>query len=88
MASAATRVTAPAVAPVAVPGGGSFRPARRPRNESDGVLRPGSHVRHATLGKGVVLQLDGDGEDAKLTVFFDKAGKRKLIRRYAPLEVL
>ena len=65
------------------------RPARKPPSERiAGVLRPGVVVRHATLGKGVVLQLDGDGENAKLTVFFDKAGKRKLVRRYAPLEVL
>lgn len=65
------------------------RPARKPPGERiAGVLRPGAVVRHATLGKGVVLQLDGDGENAKLTVFFDKAGKRKLVRRYAPLEVL
>jgi len=78
-------------------GGASFRaardtgarPARKPPSERiAGVLRPGAVVRHATLGKGVVLQLDGDGENAKLTVFFDKAGKRKLVRRYAPLEVL
>ncbi len=61
---------------------------RRPSGASAAVLRPGSVVRHATLGKGVVLQLDGDGDNAKLTVFFDKAGKRKLVRRYAPLEVL
>ena len=78
-------------------GGASFRaardtgarPARKPPSERiAGVLRPGAVVRHATLGKGVVLQLDGDGENAKLTVFFDKAGKRKLVRRFAPLEVL
>ena len=80
----------------ASPGGSSFgtaapggaRPVRGPRREAAGALRPGALVRHATLGKGVVLQLDGDGENAKLTVFFDKAGKRKLVRRYAPLEVL
>ncbi len=78
-------------------GGASFRSAssssvRRGRKPSAeriaGVLRPGAVVRHATLGKGVVLALDGEGENAKLTVFFDKAGKRKLIRRYAPLDVL
>ena len=63
------------------PAGGPFKPAA-------GGLRPGAYVRHATLGKGVVLHLDGQGENAKLTVFFDKAGKRKLVRRYAPLEVL
>ncbi len=79
-------------------GGNAYRPAlpsgRRSRasggafKQAAGDLRPGAHVRHATLGKGVVLHLDGQGENAKLTIFFDKAGKRKLVRRYAPLEVL
>ena len=78
--------------------GGTYRPAppsgvkgRAPGGsvkQAAGGLRPGAYVRHATLGKGVVLHLDGEGENAKLTVFFDKAGKRKLVRRYAPLEVL
>jgi DNA helicase II / ATP-dependent DNA helicase PcrA len=51
-------------------------------------LRRGSRVRHPTLGHGVVLELEGQGEDAKITVFFDKTGKRKLIARFANLEML
>lgn len=49
--------------------------------------RRGSRVRHPTLGHGVILELEGDGDDAKITVFFDRAGKRKLIARYASLEL-
>ena len=70
------------------PSGLKGRASGRPLKQAAGGLRPGAYVRHATLGKGVVLHLDGQGENAKLTVFFDKAGKRKLVRRYAPLEVL
>ena len=51
-------------------------------------LRRGSRVRHPTLGHGVVLELEGQGEEAKITVFFDKTGKRKLIARFANLEML
>ncbi|HVT61126.1 MAG TPA: UvrD-helicase domain-containing protein [Thermoanaerobaculia bacterium] len=51
-------------------------------------LRRGSRVRHPTLGQGVVLELDGQGEEAKITVFFERHGKRKLIARYANLEML
>ena len=32
--------------------------------------------------------MEGSGEDAKLTVFFDRVGKRKLIAKYAGLEYL
>jgi DNA helicase-2/ATP-dependent DNA helicase PcrA len=51
-------------------------------------VKRGSRVRHPTLGSGVVLELDGQGEDAKITVFFEKAGKRKLVARFANLELL
>jgi DNA helicase-2/ATP-dependent DNA helicase PcrA len=52
------------------------------------VVRRGARVRHPSLGEGVVMGLDGDGENAKLTVYFDHAGKRKLIARYANLEMV
>jgi hypothetical protein len=34
----------------------------------------------------VVLEIEGDGDDAKLTVFFERAGKKRLVARYAALE--
>ncbi len=55
--------------------------ARRP-------VKRGSRVRHPTLGQGVVLELEGTGDDAKITVFFEKAGKRKLVASFANLELL
>ncbi|GMU63952.1 MAG: DNA helicase [Acidobacteriota bacterium] len=55
-------------------------PARGPKR--------GSRVRHPTLGSGVVLEIDGSGDDAKLTVFFDRAGKKRLIAKYAALEMI
>ncbi len=51
-------------------------------------LKKGRRVRHATLGEGVVLELDGDGPDGKLTVYFDRVGKRKLVAKFANLETL
>ena len=53
-----------------------------------GFVRRGSRVRHPTLGAGVVLELDGEGDQMKIGVFFERAGKRKLIARYANLELL
>jgi DNA helicase-2/ATP-dependent DNA helicase PcrA len=52
-----------------------------------GVKR-GSRVRHPTLGPGVVLALEGEGEEARITVFFEKSGKRKLVARFANLEMV
>ena len=55
-------------------------PARGPKK--------GSRVRHPTLGSGVVLEIDGAGDDAKLTVYFDRAGKKRLVAKYAALELI
>ncbi|HEV2844473.1 MAG TPA: 3'-5' exonuclease, partial [Thermoanaerobaculia bacterium] len=52
------------------------------------AIRRGSRVRHATLGNGVVLEMEGDGDDARLTVFFQKSGKRKLVAKFANLELV
>jgi len=51
-------------------------------------LKRGSRVRHPTLGSGVVLELEGQGDEARITVFFEKAGKRKLVAKFANLEML
>ncbi len=45
----------------------------------------GSRVRHPTYGAGIVLQQEGSGEEARLTVFFDRAGKKKFVARFANL---
>jgi len=52
------------------------------------VVKKGSRVRHGTLGKGIVLGLEGEGDGLRLTVLFAGVGKRKLLARYANLEVL
>jgi DNA helicase-2/ATP-dependent DNA helicase PcrA len=51
-------------------------------------LKRGSRVRHPTLGPGVVLELEGEGEESRITVFFERAGKRKLVAKFANLEML
>ncbi|HZR84868.1 MAG TPA: UvrD-helicase domain-containing protein [Candidatus Binatia bacterium] len=51
-------------------------------------IRVGTRVRHPDFGAGVVRRTEGDGEAAKLTVQFERAGLKKLILRFAPLEVI
>ena len=59
-----------------------------PEVVTGGALRRGRRVRHPTLGEGVLMELEGEGDNAKLTVFFDRSGKRKLVAKYANLELL
>ena len=67
-------------------GDGAPKPQDTP-DSGPGAIR-GRRVRHATLGDGVVLATEGTGDERKLTVYFDRVGKRKLIARYAALEYL
>jgi len=48
-------------------------------------LKRGQRVRHEQFGDGVILTMEGDGPDAKLTVYFDRAGSKKFIAKYAKL---
>ena len=52
------------------------------------AIRPGTRVRHAQFGPGVVRWVEGAGESTKVTVQFERAGTRKLLLRFAPLEVV
>jgi DNA helicase-2/ATP-dependent DNA helicase PcrA len=85
----------PAAAPVSPPASYG-RPAAPPRPSTPDPtagpprrpLKRGSRVRHPTLGPGVILEMEGDGDEARLTVFFEKSGKRKLVAKFANLEML
>jgi DNA helicase-2/ATP-dependent DNA helicase PcrA len=51
-------------------------------------LRPGVRVRHPLFGVGTVLRREGDGDDLKVTVSFPGVGAKKLVARFAGLEVV
>jgi DNA helicase-2/ATP-dependent DNA helicase PcrA len=53
-----------------------------------GALRPGVRVRHPLFGVGTVLRTDGRGDELKLTVSFAGVGAKRLVARYAALELL
>ena len=51
-------------------------------------MRRGARVRHVSLGIGRILQIEGSGDDMRLVVYFDSKGRKKLLAKYAQLEVL
>ncbi len=67
---------------------GRSQPNRASSGSKPQGLSRGRRVRHPTLGDGVVLASEGDGDGSKLTVYFDRVGKRKLVAKYASLEYL
>lgn len=56
--------------------------------DAGGALPIGTRVRHPQFGVGVVRRREGSGAGTKLTVQFERAGLKKLIARFAPLEVM
>jgi DNA helicase-2/ATP-dependent DNA helicase PcrA len=65
------------------PYGAASRGARRP--SKDPLI--GTRVRHAKYGVGTIIEVEGEGEDRKLTVSFQDHGAKKLIERYANLQL-
>ncbi len=62
-------------------------PARSASNQS-GDLKRGCRVRHAKLGRGVLLKIEGSGDETRWIVYFEDHGRRKLLARFAKLKVL
>ncbi|QYO65348.1 ATP-dependent helicase [Leptolyngbya sp. 7M] len=57
------------------------------KSETKGLL-PGTHVRHDKYGKGLVLRREGNGDNVKLTISFPGFGQKKLIEKYANLQIV
>lgn len=53
-----------------------------------GALAVGGRVLHKRFGAGVIYELEGRGDNAKATVTFDTGETKKLLLRFAQLEVL
>ena len=65
---------------------GVERPRLTSALRSTPQFRVGAHVKHAKYGNGVVLRLEGAGEDSKLTVSFPGYGLKKFVAKFAALE--
>jgi DNA helicase-2/ATP-dependent DNA helicase PcrA len=65
--------------------GGSDEPSRSSGKSSSG-FRANMRVRHAKYGQGLIIRVEGEGEDAKLTVNFPGYGTKKLMAKFAGLE--
>jgi DNA helicase-2/ATP-dependent DNA helicase PcrA len=59
---------------------------QNPKSKIEDGFVPGSHVRHAKYGKGLVLRREGTGDNVKLTISFPGFGQKKLIEKFANLE--
>ncbi|VAW36504.1 ATP-dependent DNA helicase UvrD/PcrA [hydrothermal vent metagenome] len=63
-----------------------LNPLTEPTFDREDPWRIGMRVRHPSFGIGVIKAREGTGESTKLTVNFQKAGRKKLVAQYAALE--
>ena len=63
-------------------------PAYEDFSQENSAVYVGAEVKHSMFGLGKILNKEGQGENMKLTVNFYEVGKKKLMAKYANLEVL
>jgi len=63
----------------------SYGRAAQARPSRDPLI--GARVRHSKYGVGTIIEVEGEGEERKLTVSFQDYGPKKLIERYANLQL-
>ena len=56
-------------------------------DQSASGLRPGTRVRHAQFGVGSVIAVEEHTDDLKITVRFNTVGVKKLLAKFAKLEI-
>jgi len=61
------------------------RPSRIAHRSGDPLV--GTRVRHSQFGLGTIIEVEGEGEDRRLTVSFQDYGPKKLLERYANLQL-
>jgi DNA helicase-2/ATP-dependent DNA helicase PcrA len=61
------------------------KPAAKRESSQNSLI--GRRVRHAHFGVGTIIGVDGEGEDRRLTISFQDHGPKKLIERYANLQL-
>ena len=55
---------------------------------SFGALKEGCKIEHQRFGVGIVLKIEGQGENAKATVEFQNSGVKQLLLKYAKYTIL
>ena len=49
---------------------------------------PGQRIYHKKFGEGTITKVEPEGDDMKVEISFDKSGNKRLMAKYAGLEVL
>ena len=50
--------------------------------------KEGQRVYHKKFGEGTISSIESEGDDAKVDISFDKVGHKRLMAKFAGLEIL
>lgn len=67
--------------------GATAAPSRAPGSGVMGVI-PGQTIEHERFGRGKVMKVEGEGDNAKATIHFQNAGDKQLLLRFARFKVI
>ena len=61
----------------------------KPKQETNiSLYKAGQRIYHKKFGEGTINSVEQEGEDAKVDINFDKAGHKRLMAKYAGLEII
>ena len=52
------------------------------------IYKQGQKVYHKKFGEGIINSIEQEGDDAKVDISFDKVGHKRLMAKYAGLEII
>jgi DNA helicase II / ATP-dependent DNA helicase PcrA len=61
---------------------------QEPEYDYDDLLPLGTSVLHDKFGHGVIVGREGSGEGLMVTIRFERAGVKKIMAKYASLEII
>jgi len=82
-----SHVPPPARTRSAPPGERAYDYSYAQESHAEGIVAPGLRVRHPRLGNGVIVKVLGNGPSQKIDVRFEHAGLKRLVLRFANLEL-
>ena len=61
---------------------------RKEENVDVSKYAPGQRVYHKKFGEGVINKIEPEGDDVKVDISFDKSGNKRLMAKFAGLEII
>jgi len=71
-----------------IPLSSKIPPYPKKRKKQTSIYKTGMRIQHSDFGMGTIEFVENTGDDTKLTIFFDKVGKKLLLARYAHLIII